>query len=70
MRYMPTWSQLGGMAASIMLGVLLGAHFMGGGGVDLTIGLNQGQQVAGGAIDKALSTQLASELAAGSSVVV
>lgn len=70
MRYMPTWSQLGGMAASIMLGVLLGAHFMGGGGVDPAIGLSQGQLVAGGAIAKALSTQLASEPAAGANVFV
>ena len=70
MRYMPSWAQLGGMAASIMLGVLLGARFMGGGGVDPAIGLHQGQLVAGGAIGKALSTQLASEPPADASVAV
>ena len=70
MRTMPSWAQLGGMAASIMLGVLLGARFMGGGGADPAMGLNQGQLVAGGVIDKALSNQLASEPVAGASVAV
>ena len=68
-RYMPSWAQLGGMAASIMLGVVLGARFIGH-GADPAMDLNQGQLVAGGAIDKALSTQLASEPIAGASVAV
>ena len=70
LRYMPSWAQLGGMAASIMLGVLLGARFVGGGGIDPAMGLNQGQLVTGGVIDKALSMQLASEPVAGASVAV
>ncbi|MES2583715.1 MAG: hypothetical protein V4627_13430 [Pseudomonadota bacterium] len=68
-RTMPTWAQLGGMAASVVLGVVLGARFLGS-GLDPAMGLNQGQLVAGGAIDKALSTQLASEPFAGGPVAV
>lgn len=68
-RMLPTWAQLGGMAASVVLGVLLGARFLGG-GLDPAMGLQHGQLVAGGAIDQALSTQLASEPAPGASVAV
>ncbi len=68
-RHMPTWAQLGGMAASVLLGVLLGTYFLRT-GADPAIGLDQGQLVAGGAINKALSTQLASEPTIGSSVAV
>lgn len=68
-RYMPTWAQLGGMAASVVLGVLLGTRFLGT-SVDPAMGLNQGQLVAGGSIDEALSTQLASEPLAGAKVSV
>ncbi len=72
-RAMPTWAQLGGMAASVVLGVVLGSRFLGTGvGTDAApaMALNQGQLVAGGAIDKALSSQLASEPMAGASVAV
>lgn len=66
---LPTWAQLGGMAASVMLGVLLGARFVGT-DMEPAMGLNQGQLVAGGAIDTALSRQLASEPVADASVAV
>ena len=68
-RSLPSWAQLGGMAASIMLGVLLGARFMGT-AFSPTMGLNDGQLVAGGAIDKALSEQLASDPVGGAGVAV
>lgn len=68
-RFVPTWAQLGGMAASVLLGVVLGARFSSL-GLDPTIGLSQGQLVASGAIDQALWTQLASEPDTGASVAV
>jgi anti-sigma factor RsiW len=56
---MPGWAQWGGMAASVVLGVLLGWQF-GGTGSDAPLGVRDGRLVAGGAVDQALSTQLAS----------
>lgn len=58
-RTMPSWSQWGGMAASVVLGVLLGVQFAGRGG-DAPLGVHDGRLVADGAIDQALSSQLAS----------
>lgn len=68
-RPLPTWAHWGGMAASVVLGVLLGARFLGT-GLDPAMGLNQGQLVAGGVIDSALTGQLASEPAAANGVAV
>lgn len=67
-RPLPTWAQWGGMAASVLLGVLLGTRYFSGPGP--AMGLNQGQLVAGGAIGTALSDQLASEPVAGAPVAV
>lgn len=61
-RVMPSWAAWGGMAASVLVGVLLGMQLSDGG--DGSIGLRDGQVVAGGAIERALSTQLASDGAA------
>lgn len=59
-RAMPTWAQWGGMAASVVLGVLMGSQLQPTAkGVD--IGLQGGKLLAGGAIEKSLSTQLASD---------
>jgi len=56
---MPGWAQWGGMAASVVLGVLLGVQFAGRGG-DASLAVREGRVVAGGPIERALSTQLAS----------
>jgi len=58
-RALPGWAQWGGMAASVVLGVLLGVQFAGRGG-DASLGVRDGRLVAGGVIDQALSAQLAS----------
>jgi len=67
-RTMPGWAQWGGMAASVVLGVLLGMQFAGRGG-DAPLGMRDGRLVAGGAIDQALSAQLASAGSTGSAPV-
>ena len=59
-RAMPTWAQWGGMAASVVLGVLMGSPLQPTAG-DADIGLQGGKLLAGGAIEKSLSTQLASD---------
>ncbi len=69
LRNMPSWAQWGGMAASVLLGVWLGAQ-MGGNGPVSELAMNQGRLLAGGTIAKALSEQLASEPQPGSSVAV
>ena len=69
LRGMPSWAQWGGMAASVVLGVLLGTH-IGDQKTDSDIGLSQGHLLASGAIAKALTTQLASEPQPGASVAV
>ncbi|MDO8457920.1 MAG: hypothetical protein Q7T07_13540 [Burkholderiaceae bacterium] len=69
LRGMPSWVQWGGMAASVVLGVLLGTQ-IGGQKTDTDLGLSQGQLLAGGAIAQALTTQLASEPRQGASVAV
>ncbi len=70
-RSFSSWAQWGGMAASVVLGVLMGSQLQserGGKGGDL--GLQDGQLVAGGAIEKSLSTQLASDNSSATSVAV
>jgi len=66
---MPSWAQWGGMAACVVLGVLLGTHITGQ-KTDSDLGLHQGELLAGGAIARALTTQLASEPQADASVAV
>lgn len=66
---MSSWAQWGGMAASVVLGVLIGTNLMRD-GADPSIAVQNGLLVAGGAIGRALSTQLASEPAAGAPVAV
>lgn len=56
---MPGWAQWGGLAASVVLGVVLGMQF-GGRGDAAELAVRDGRLVARGAIDQALSTQLAS----------
>ena len=68
-RGLSSWAQWGGMAASVVLGVLVGTSLPRS-GADPSIGVQNGQLVAGGAIGQALSTQLASEPAAGAPVAV
>ena len=63
------WMQWGGMAASVVLGVLLGAQW-GALRSDPSIGLQDGRAVAGGAVERALSAQLASEPLADAPVAV
>lgn len=58
-RAMSSWAAWGGMAASVVLGVVIGLQFAGGDG---DLGLRGDRLVAGGAVDKALSDQLASTL--------
>lgn len=69
------WLQWGGMAAALVVGVLLGTRLDGLGepGAGPVPGLQEGRDgrlVAGGVVDKALSSQLASEPVAGAPVVV
>lgn len=63
------WAQWGGMAASVVLGVLLGAQWGAMQG-DASIGVHEGRVVAGAAIDSALSAQLASQPRADAGVAV
>lgn len=72
-RALPAWAHWGGMAASVLVGVLVGVLM----GTQLprpagetAIGLREGQLVAGGAIEQALTGQLASETPAGAPVAV
>ena len=58
-RSIPGWAQWGGMAASLVLGVLLGGLLAGRGG-DTSFSVRDGRLVAGAPIEQALSTQLAS----------
>jgi len=64
-----TWAQWGGMAASIVLGVLIGAQIKPPMD-DPHLGLQGGKLVASGIIEKSLTTQLASESGSGTPVTV
>lgn len=68
-RHLPWWAQWGGMAASVLLGLLLGTQLERD-AADPAIGLRQGRLLAGGMVDQALSEQLASEPVAGAPVRV
>lgn len=68
-RRMPTWAQWGGIAAGVLVGVLVGAQF------DRLaaspgVALRDGKLVADGAIRDALASQLASAPVAGGPVAV
>lgn len=68
-RRLPTWAQWGGMAASLVLGVLVGTQ-IDRGGAEFALEPSAGRMVAAGAVGRALSTQLASEPAVGAGVSV
>jgi anti-sigma factor RsiW len=55
------WMQWGGMAASVLLGVLLGLLFAPRGDVDALLAERAGRLVAGDALSQALSAQLAGD---------
>ena len=66
-----SWAHWGGMAASLVAGVLLGTQLQRGEGPpDAVLALNAGQAVATGAVAQALNTQLASDAAAQATVAV
>lgn len=67
--HMPSWAQWGGMAASVLVGVLLGTQ-LDRNAADPAIALREGQLVAGGLVHQALSFQLASEPVADAPVAV
>ena len=64
-----SWARWGGMAAALLLGVLLGSRLDRPAG-DAALGLRDGQLVANAALGDALSTQLASAPVAGAPVAV
>jgi hypothetical protein len=61
------WAQWGGMAASVVLGLLIGLQLA---GRDDGIAVRDGRLVAVGAVEQALSTQLASAAGAAPAVAV
>lgn len=67
-RSLSSWAQWGGMAATVVLGVLMGSQLRGGKADDLS--LQDGKLIAGGAIEKSLSNQLASDTSGGAQVAV
>ena len=70
-RSISSWAQWGGMAASVVLGVLMGSQLRTGDGSSAgDLALQDGQLVAGGAIEKSLATQLASDNSQASPVAV
>ena len=64
-----SWAQWGGMAASVVLGVVMGTQLKPSAG-NGDMGLQDGKLVAGGAIEKSLATQLASDNRSGGPVNV
>lgn len=68
-RHVPSWTQWGRIAASVLVGVLLGTQ-LDRNATDPAIGLHQGRLVAGGVIERALSDQLAGEPVADAPVAV
>jgi len=66
---LPSWAQWGGLAASVLMGVLLGMQFKPN-GADPAIELHDGQLLAGGAVEQALASQLASQPVVGAPVAV
>jgi hypothetical protein len=68
-RRMPSWAQWGGIAASVLLGVLLGTQFDRL-AASPELALRDGRLVAEGAVRDALASQLASAPVAGAPVAV
>lgn len=66
---LPSWAQWGGLAASVLMGVLVGMQFKPT-SADPAIELRDGQLLAGGAVEQALVSQLASQPVAGAPVAV
>ena len=56
-----SWKHWGGMAASVLLGALLGLQFAPRGDGDASFGERGGRMVAGGALAQALNAQLAAD---------
>ena len=67
-RRMSSWAAWGGMAASVLLGVLIGLQFSRT-AADPAMALHEGQLVAGGRLAQALSSQLAGDPPAGGAPV-
>ena len=65
-----SWTQWGGMAASVVLGVLVGMNLPRGSADGPPVAMQDGRLVAGPAVAQALNTQLASEPVAGAVVAV
>jgi len=59
-RPLSSWAQWGGMAASVVLGVLVGTKWPRG-AAEPPVAVQDGRLVAGSAVGQALSTQLSSE---------
>ncbi len=68
-RSFPTWAQWGGMAASLLLGIVLATQWHGH-AADPAMALVNGKLLAAGPIDKALSQQLAHDSSTESTVAV
>lgn len=68
-QHLPSWAQWGGMAASVLLGLLLGTQLERD-AASPTFALQQGRLLAGGVIEQALSAQLASEPVADATLAV
>lgn len=69
-RSLPTWAQWGGMAACLVLGVMLGVRLGAPASSATDIGLQAGRVTAGGRLAEALGAQLAGEPRAGAAVAV
>jgi hypothetical protein len=67
---MPSWAQWGGMAASLLVGVLLGMKLVPGAGNGAWLAEQGGQVVVSGALANALDSRLASEAQAGGPITV
>jgi hypothetical protein len=64
------WMRWGGMAAAMLLGLLLGLLFAPGGDDDALVAERGGRLVAGGVLTQALNTQLAADTGTGPAVAV
>ena len=69
-RWTQDWTAWGGIAASVLVGVLIGRFAAGPGADTVAFETQAGRLVARGAVEQALSTQLASAPAPGAAVAV
>ena len=65
-----SWTQWGGMAASVVLGVMVGMNLPRGSADGLPVAMQDGRLVAGPVVAQALNTQLASDPVADAVVAV